>query len=61
LWALPSCRRRKAKIKQKYWIHKVFRTREEEEGEFHNLFGRLKDGRQNIFKYFRMSSRNLKT
>jgi hypothetical protein len=44
LWALPSCRRRKAK---KYWIHKMFRAREEE-GEFHTLFGRLKDEKQNF-------------
>lgn len=27
---------------RKYWIHYVFRAREQE-GEFHNLFGRLKD------------------
>ena len=40
--------------KRKYWIHKVFRAREEE-GEFHTLFGRLKDDRQIFFKYFRMS------
>jgi hypothetical protein len=40
--------------KRKYWIHKVFRAREEE-GEFHTLFGRLKDERQQFFKYFRMS------
>ena len=26
----------------------------EEEGEFHTLLGRLKDDRQNFFKYFRM-------
>jgi hypothetical protein len=39
---------------RKYWIHKVFRAREEE-GEFHTLFGRLKDDRQKCFKYFRMS------
>jgi hypothetical protein len=32
----------------------VFRAREEE-GEFHNLFGRLKDKRRKFFKYFRMS------
>jgi len=32
----------------------VFRAREEE-GEFHILFGHLKDDRQKIFKYFRMS------
>jgi len=31
--------------KRKYWIHKVFRAREEE-GEFHTLFGHLKDDRQ---------------
>ena len=31
--------------KRKYWIHKVFRATEEE-GEFHTLFGRLKDDRQ---------------
>jgi len=40
--------------KRKYWIHKVFRAREEE-GEFHTLFGRLKDDRQKFFKYFIMS------
>jgi hypothetical protein len=40
--------------KRKFWIHKVFRAREEE-GEFHTLFGRLKDDRQTFFKYFRMS------
>ena len=39
--------------KRKYWIHKAFRA-SEEEGEFHTLFGRLKDDRQNFFKYFRM-------
>ena len=38
---------------RKYWIHKVFRAREEK-GEFHTLFGRLKDDRQKFFKYFRM-------
>jgi hypothetical protein len=53
LWALPSCRRRKAK-KRNLWVHKVFRAREEE-GEFHTLFGRLKDDRQKFYKYFRMS------
>jgi len=40
----------------------VFRAREEE-GEFHTLFGRLKDVRQKFFKYFRVSfskSENLK-
>jgi len=40
----------------------VFRAREEEE-EFHTLFERLKDAKQNFFKYFRMSiskSENLK-
>jgi hypothetical protein len=35
-----------------YWIHEVFRAREEE--EFHTLFGRLKEDRQKPFKYFRM-------
>jgi hypothetical protein len=45
----------KEKKKKQYWIHKVFRKREEE-GDFHNLFGRLKDNRQFFFKYFRMSS-----
>jgi hypothetical protein len=42
------------RVKRKYWIHNVFRTREEE-GEFRTLFRRLKDDRQKIFKYFRMS------
>jgi hypothetical protein len=42
-----------------YWIQEVFRVREEE-GEFHNLFGRLKEDRQKSFQYFRMSFRNLK-
>jgi hypothetical protein len=37
--------------KRKYWTHKVFRARED--GEFHTLFGRLKDDRQKFFKYFR--------
>ena len=32
----------------------MFRAREEE-GEFHTLFGHLKDDRQKIFKYFRIS------
>ena len=32
----------------------MFRAREEE-GEFHTLFGRLKDDRQEVFKYFRIS------
>jgi hypothetical protein len=40
--------------KRKLWVHKVFRAREEE-GEFHTLFGRLKDDRQKCYKYFRMS------
>ena len=31
----------------------MFRAREEE-GEFHILFGHLKDDRQKFFKYFRM-------
>ena len=58
LYLLVEEERRK---KRKYWIHKAFRAREEE-GEFHTLCGRLKDGRQKFFKYFRMSfSRNLKT
>jgi arginyl-tRNA--protein-N-Asp/Glu arginylyltransferase len=42
------------RVKRKYWIHSVFRAREEE-GEFHTLFRRLKDDRQKFFKYFRMS------
>jgi len=46
--------KKKSEKKRKYWIHKVFRAREEE-GEFHTLFGRLKDDRQKFFKYFRMS------
>jgi len=52
----------KRKKKRKYWIHKVFRAREEE-GKFHTLFGRLKDDKQKFFKYFRMSfskSENMK-
>jgi hypothetical protein len=40
--------------KRKLWVHKVFRAREEE-GEFHTLFGRLKDDRQKFYKHFRMS------
>jgi hypothetical protein len=40
--------------KRKYWIHKAFRAREEV-GEFHTLFGRMEDDRQNFFRYFRMS------
>jgi hypothetical protein len=40
--------------KRKLWVHQVFRAREEE-GEFHTLFGRLKDDRQKLYKYFRMS------
>jgi hypothetical protein len=44
----------KKKKKLKYWIHKVFRAREEK-GEFHTLFGHLKDERQKFFKYFKMS------
>jgi hypothetical protein len=39
--------------KQKVWVCKVFRAREEE-GEFHTLFGRLKDDGQKFYKYFRM-------
>jgi hypothetical protein len=46
--------------KRKYWIHKVFRAREEE-GEFHTLLGRLKDDRQKFFKYFRMSFSKFET
>jgi hypothetical protein len=37
--------------KRKYWIHYVFRAREQE-GEFHTLFGRPKDDK--FFKYFRI-------
>jgi hypothetical protein len=40
--------------KRKLWVHKVFRAREEE-GEFHTLFGRLKDDWQKFYKYLRMS------
>jgi hypothetical protein len=40
--------------KLKLWVHKVFRAREEN-GEFHTLFGRLKDDRQKFYRYFRMS------
>lgn len=40
-------------MKRKYWIHKVFWAGEEE-GEFYSLFGRLKDDRQQLFKYIRM-------
>jgi hypothetical protein len=32
------------RTKRKYWIHKVFRATEDE-GEFHTLFGCLKDDR----------------
>ena len=42
------------KVKRTYWIHNVFRARENE-GEFHTLFGRLKDDRKNfsyILEYF---------
>jgi hypothetical protein len=46
---LPVCAR-----EQKYWIRHVFRA-SEEEGEFHILFGHLKDDRQKCFKYFRIS------
>jgi len=42
---------KKREKKRKYWIHKVFRAREKE-GEFHTVFGRLKDDRQQFFKYF---------
>jgi len=54
LWDLPSRRRRKAKLKRKYWIHKLFRATEEE-GTFQTLLRRLKDDKQTFFKYFRMS------
>ena len=37
--------------KRKYLIHEVFRAREEE-GEFHTLFGRLKDDMQKFFQIF---------
>jgi hypothetical protein len=39
---------------RKYWIRNMFRAREEKE-EFQTLFGRLKDDRQIIFRYFRTS------
>jgi hypothetical protein len=39
------------RVKRKCWIYNVFRTAEEE-GEFHTLFGRLKDDRQQILKCF---------
>ena len=51
LYLLSEGEKRK---KLKYWIHDVFRAREEE-GEFYILFGRPKDDRQKFFKYFRMS------
>jgi len=38
--------------KRKYWIHNVFRVRQE---DFTLLFGRLKDDWQKFFKYFRMN------
>jgi hypothetical protein len=44
----------KREQRRKYWVHNVFRAREEE-GEFHTIFRRLKDDGQNFFKYFRMS------
>ena len=44
LFLLVEEKKRK-KEKRKYWIHKVFRTKEEE-GKFHTLFGRLKNDRQ---------------
>ena len=47
-------KKKSEKKKRKYWIHKVFRAREEE-GEFYTLFGRLKNDRQKFFKYFRMN------
>ena len=46
--------------KQKYWIHKVFRAREEE-GEFHNLFGRLKEKGKNCSNILEWVFRNVKT
>jgi hypothetical protein len=45
---------KKKRKKKQYWIHKVFRKREEE-GDFQNLFGRLKDNRHIFKKYFRLS------
>ena len=39
------------RVKRKYWIYNVFRA-SEEEGEFHTLFGRLKDDRQQHFQAF---------
>jgi len=54
LFLLVEEEKRKKK-KRKYWIHKVFRAREEE-GEFHTLFGRLKDDRQDRGKRLRNSA-----
>jgi hypothetical protein len=40
--------------KRKMWVQKVFRARKED-GEFHTLFGRLKDDMQKFYRHFRMS------
>jgi hypothetical protein len=41
-------------VKQIHWIRNVFWTKEKEEREFHTLFGRLKNNRQQCFQYSRM-------
>jgi hypothetical protein len=55
LYLLAEEEQRKKKLK--YWIHKVFRAREEE-GEFPTPFGLLIDDWQRFFKYFRMKLYN---
>ncbi|XP_068084402.1 putative nuclease HARBI1 [Anabrus simplex] len=45
---------KKKKNKKRYWVHKLFTTRDEE-GEFHTIFGRLRNDQEKFVKYFRMS------
>jgi len=60
LVAFTFLQKKKREKKRKYWIHKVFRAREDLE-EFQTLFGRLNDDRQQLLKYFRMSYLKLET
>lgn len=46
-------KRRKKRVKR-YWIHNLFRARDEE-GEFNTIFSRLKEDPEKFISYFRMS------
>ena len=48
----------KNRKKRKYWVHQLWRARDEE-GEFHTIYSRLKDDQDKFFTYFRMSKFHL--